>query len=133
MPAAWKATPSTTQQALLAVMRLGAHANIEAMAFGPPRRLQHAEAVVLVTALGPVAAARLAAKLGETQDALESFKSIGRNFKKFCQYQARLGAATIELYFSTPITIRPLPTISSLIALHRNGKPRLLLCYLFVS
>ena len=63
-------------------MRLGAHANIEAMTFGPPRRLQHAEAVVLVTALGPVAAARLAAKLGETQDALGSLKSMEETSRK---------------------------------------------------
>ena len=55
-------TPLRTQQAAIDVMSLGPSPDIDSLDscldFGAPRELQHAEALVLVTLLGPVTAAR---------------------------------------------------------------------------
>jgi hypothetical protein len=57
-----------TQQAVRDVVALGAKPDLENRDFGPKHELQHAEALVLVTLLGPSSAALLASKLSPIRD-----------------------------------------------------------------
>lgn len=109
-------------------MAMGPNADIEALDFGPPEELKLAEALVLSATLGAVAAARLASRLfsgpglrgapelrQQLQRIVKNSKDIGNRFKT-------LGAATIEMYLSAPISTRPFLTLSILKAAKRSGE-----------
>ena len=108
-----------------------AQPDIDSLDFGAPRELQHAEALVLVTLLGPVTAARLAAKLclapdsGETRDMRTLLQKIMKNSTKIGSQSKVLGAATLELYLSSSILSLPLPSAATLTALKRKGMSRI--------